>query len=80
MIVSKFDTLYTQLENITSDQAKFNFTVNDDIKKIHNTLNVEIEQFKNENEGVLREVRRFERNINERHVMSLSPLSDHNAL
>jgi t-SNARE complex subunit (syntaxin) len=80
MITNKLGNLYKQLENITSDHAKLNFSVKDDIKKINTNLNIEIEQVKNENEGVLREVRRVERTIEERQVMSMSPLSDRDAL
>ena len=75
LMESRFDTLYSQLQEMTNEQSKFNHQINDQVKMINGNINDEIGQIKNQNEGVLREViRTVERNVNETNTTSVSPV------
>lgn len=50
------------------------------IDEISENVKIEVEQIKNENENVLREVRRIERNITNDRAISFSPYSDRDRL
>ena len=72
-----FDSLYQQLQEMAADQAKFNFETNEDISKLDLLIKEEINIIKRENEVVLREVRRAERNITDwRQYNSISQAVD----
>lgn len=60
-----FDSLYQQLHEMTSDQAKFNFETNEDLNRLDLLIKEEVDIVKRENEVVLREIRRAERNISD---------------
>ena len=60
-----FDSLYQQLQDMTADQAKFNFETNEDLNRLDLLIKEEVDIVKRENELVLREIRRAERNISD---------------
>ena len=74
----RIETLWSQINHITERQEQFNQSMSNDITKINSTIKIEIDQVKNENEGVLREVRRVERNITSERALSLSPRTEKN--
>ena len=72
-----FERLYSQFEQVANDQSKCNQETNEDILKLKMIIKEEIDTIKRENEAILREVRRAERNYEENSkINSMSPDSD----